>query len=232
MMPPDELEQWKRYASTREDATRNAIAERYFSLVHSMAAKMNRHNPRAEVEAMESAGYRGLLDAIRTFDLARGCKPVTHLQNRIRGAMLDDLRGIDPVSRYFRRQVKAARDVVERLGREPSPDELAVELGVERSTALDVLLQMRRHRDPFLEALTTRESPSIRIETAYARAYLLRGLSKTERIVISGYYFDGRTMKQLGAELGKSEGRISQIVGDVLKRLRRHRNYETEREAV
>jgi DNA-directed RNA polymerase specialized sigma subunit len=49
---------------------------------------------------------------------------------------------------------------------------------------------------------------------------------------MSGYYFEGLTMKQLGAALGKSESRISQIVSDVLKRLRLNRNYETEREAI
>lgn len=232
MMPPDELELWQRYERDRDDATRNAIAERYIPLVKHMAAAMNRKNCRADVEAMESAGYRGLLDAIRTFELSRGFKPATHLQNRIRGEMLDDLRSTDTVTRYMRLKITAAKSLDDRLGREPSPDELAAELGVERSTALDVLLNMRRHRDPYLENLATNERPSIRIETAYARAYLLRGLSQTERLIIVGYYFEGRTMKQIGAELGKSESRISQMVSDVLKRLRRHRNYETEREAV
>ena len=234
-MPPDELELWKRYERDRDDDTRNAIAERYIPLVKAHAAAMNRRNRRADVDAMESAGYRGLLDAIRTFELSRGFKPVTHLQNRILGAMLDDLRTTDSVTRYLRRKMTTAKAFADRLGRDPSPDELAAELGVERSTALDVVLLMHRRRDPYLEQVAAKSAenrPSIRIETAYARAYLLRGLSQTERLIFTGYYFENRTMKQIGAELGKSESRVSQIVTQVLERLRRTRDYNLEREAV
>ncbi len=183
---------------------------------------------------MKAAGYQGLLDGIRTFDRRLGFKPATHFAKRIRGAMLDALRELDPLKSPVRRRVKASQALAERLGREPTPAEIAEALGVERSVANGIYAHLVARRKPFVDQLVDRreECPSVQIQTAYARSYLLRGLSATERAVISGYYFDGKAMKQIGAELGKSESRISQIVSDVLKRLRRDRNYSTEREAV
>ena len=217
---------------------------RHLPLVHRVVQRLAaRKPPHVEVDDLVSWGIVGLLDALGKYDARKEAAFSTYAQFRIRGAILDHLRSLDWVPRSVRQKAslieKVARRLEGMLGRAPSEEEMATELGLalEDYQALvggigDMMLfsledigfgtgEERLKLDHALEAndenplgaLLTRERIDLLAE-AVAR------LPEREKLVVSLYYAEELTMKEVGAVLGLTESRVSQLHSQAMLRLK------------
>ena len=134
---PEDVEQlWIEFKKNPENQSlRNRLVEIYLPLVKYNAERIWARLPEGvELDDLISAGVFGLTDAIYAFDLDRGVKFETYCVPRIRGAMLDELRSMDWVPRLVRSKAsklnEATRNLEAKLGRQPTDQELAAELGL------------------------------------------------------------------------------------------------------
>jgi RNA polymerase sigma factor for flagellar operon FliA len=204
-------------------------------LVAEAASKLPGHVSRDD---LTSAGMMALAQAARGFDATRGVPFARYASMRIRGGIIDELRGHDWASRSVRikaRQRGAAEEALAAvLGRHPTQRELADHLGVSiddlatvegdvhRSVVLSLqgfsdagtLEGMLPHQDPGPEeSLLNRERESYLINAVAA-------LPERLRIVVQGYFFDERPMAEIASELGVTESRISQMRAEGLALLK------------
>jgi RNA polymerase sigma factor for flagellar operon FliA len=214
--------------------------EHYLPLVQRIAQRIHSKLPKeVELDDLVSAGTFGLMDAIHAFDPGRAVKFETYCGNRIRGAILDELRSWDWVPRLARlragRLSTAARELKLELGRDPTEDELAVRLRVSRveleritrdgNVVRIMPLSRRPSQDDEIETdgeilEDRRAKERVRgVEQEDIRAMLTRGLSRAEQLIVVLYYFEEMTMKEIGATLDLSESRVSQMHSTILGRL-------------
>jgi RNA polymerase sigma factor FliA len=186
-------------------------------------------------------GVIGLIDAAHRFDEARGIKFETFAERRIRGAMIDALRK-DAWPRGVRRQrreLESAREELRReLGSEPSLADLAAKMGTDekrlgrtivRINAIEAtspLASAENHDESTMPAALIPSEPE-QPDTAYEKAETkdrvrtaIASLPPREQKVIGLYYYGEATMKQIGAEIGVNESRVSQLHARAIRRLR------------
>jgi len=186
---------------------------------------------------LTSAGLAALAQAARAYDADRGAGFVAYASTRIRGAVVDELRGMDWASRSVRRRARSVDEVrgtlSTELGRPPTDAEVAAALGM----GLD---QLKAHRDDVSRAsvlslqgfddstiddvLPVRgETPADVLEHRERLAYLrdaVERLPERLRAVVEGYFFAERPMAELAAELGVTESRISQLRAEAVALLK------------
>jgi RNA polymerase sigma factor FliA len=207
-----------------------------------MAAKLPSH---IQAEDLISAGIIGLIDALDKFNPAREVQFKTYAQIRIQGAMKDELRALDWASRSIRQKVKrlehAYATLEQELGRPPSSEEVATSLGIEmdefeemlddvKGTSLVSLEELGQgpaseDKSSVLEALLTRQDQDplemLNLQDLKKALTLAIGeLPEKERLVLSLYYFEELTMKEVGKVLNLTESRISQLHTQTVLRLR------------
>ncbi len=234
---------WLQYKQSHDPALRNRLMEHYLPLVRYTADRISAKLPsEVDVDDLMSAGIFGLVDAIEAFDLERGVKFETYCSPRIRGAILDELRTMDWVPRLVRSRAhkleNATKMLRAELGRLPSEDELARKLAVSKdeldrlmrdATAVSLVSLSRK----FIEGDSSRElqeidvledrhsqDPIEEITRGDLRSAVMRHLSPVERLILTLYYFEEMTMKEIGATLDLSESRVSQMHSSILLRLR------------
>jgi RNA polymerase sigma factor for flagellar operon FliA len=186
-------------------------------------------------------GVIGLIDAAHRFDEGRGIKFETFAERRIRGAMIDALRkdawprGV----RRVRRELEAARETLRReLGHEPSLSDLAAKVGTDEKRLGRTIVRIHtiESTSPLATSETVDEAclPTALVpsepeapDAAYERAEMqdkvriaIESLPLREQKVITLYYYGDVTMKQIGAEIGVNESRVSQLHARAIKRLR------------
>jgi RNA polymerase sigma factor for flagellar operon FliA len=219
------------------DAARERIMLQYLPLVKNVAGRMAMGFPRSvELDDLISTGTIGLIEAIRNFDPQRGVKFETYAVPRIRGAILDELRALDWIPRSTRakaRSIDRALVALEnKLGRKPAGAEMANKLemslaefqqamdDISGTTLLSLDEMVYREEDnrqvPRVETvqLVTDEDVLTDIERMELRAYLVTAvetLSEQERLVITLYYYEELTLKEIGTIMSISESRVSQI---------------------
>jgi RNA polymerase sigma factor for flagellar operon FliA len=200
-----------------------------------MANRLPKHVSRDD---LVSAGMAGLAQAARSFDPDRGIRFDRYASGRIRGALLDELRSCDWASRTVRtkarRLTEATESLTATLGRPPTAHELADYLGCDPkdidSNAADVHRAVVLNYDSlFAEAsaeevlASTAPTPEDAILDRERKAYLIdavAALPERLRKVVIGYFFEERSMADLGEELGVSESRISQMRAEALSFLK------------
>lgn len=235
---------WADYHADPSDAHRNTLWVYYQSLVRYIGERLKSKLPECvDVGDLVSSGNIGLQDAISKFDPQVGVRFETYCVPRIRGAMLDSIRAIDWVPRLIRNKnhqyERLVRELAAKLGREPSEEEIAKRLKMSMEKLrklrkeLDVKAQISiegGHSDNAderdllrLEMLEDRTEvePTRELQREEIREMALRGLHPNEKHVVERYYFEGQSMKQIGAELNLSESRICQIHAQVLDVLRK-----------
>ena len=211
--------------------------------VESLARRVASSMPHSiELGDLVQDGMLGLIDAACRFDEARGIKFETFAERRVRGAMIDALRrdawprGV----RRQRRQIEAAREELRReLGAEPSLADLAARVGSDeaRLGRLIVRINTIESTSPLsagdnldgatLPAVLVPSEPQAPDRTFEAKEVRERvraaiaALPPRERRVIALYYYGEATMKQIGAEIGVNESRVSQLHARALQRLRK-----------
>ena len=196
-----------------------------------------------ELEDLMESGIVGLLEAIEHFDSRRQVKLMTFAKLRIEGAMLDSLRDLDWSPRELRKKGRQLEEALHRLrarmGRTPAHDELAAEMGLTLESLDHLLWELHGLDLGSLEAMTGQNErgdqpypiPShdddplcqcLESESHDLLARALDRLPERDRDVISLYYVEDLTMKEIGVILGVGEGRVSQIHAAALQRLRVH----------
>ncbi|MFA7317570.1 MAG: RNA polymerase sigma factor FliA [Sulfuricella sp.] len=207
-------------------------------IAHHLAAKLP---PSVQVDDLIQAGLIGLLDAIGHYDATQGAQFETYASQRIRGAMLDELREADWAPRSSRKSmhtIEAAISKLEQqLGRSPGEQELARELHVPLEEYQQMLLDARGHQlvhyedcrsegeDDFFErhAADGRPGPLGQIEDGAFRAAMveaIKDLPEREQLMMSLYYEEELNLKEIGAVLGVTESRVSQLHSQAVARLR------------
>ena len=209
---------------------------RYLPLVRSVATRVAARVPRhVELDDLIGAGVLGLLNAERQFDESKGVPFDRYAEIRIRGAILDELRAMDPTSRTARRQVGEVADVVRNLasdlGRAPSSDEVAAGLGVSMDRYLAMVSRMspvvvlgfddlglggddekrdvmQYLRDP--GAVDPEAEIAFR-EVAARLSIAIEQLTDRQRQVVTFHYYEGMNFKEVATLLGVTEGRVSQL---------------------
>ena len=166
-------------------------------MVRRIAGAMVRHlPPHVERDELIALGYLGLMEARERFDVGRGVPFGAFAAVRVRGAMLDYLRQLDPVSREERARLRAS-------------DEAASVSLVSFSEAEESIACADRADDQLLK-----QEEKVLLWRALSK------LSERERLVVQRYFFEEQSLKRIGEELKVSESRVCQIVGQVTSRLR------------
>ncbi len=216
----------------------NEDAQKYLPRVQRHAARIARKLPRhVNIGDLVSAGFCGLVDAFLKFDTSRMESFEAYVDHRIRGAILDELRANDPLTRdqrtFVRRTNEARVSFSNREGRMPDERELAAEMGL-------TLAQYRHHLDrmhatsvrseamPFNEDEDCPDEPANDVpEQVYtakeSRARMdqaINTLPPRLADVLRMHYHEGRTLREIGLELGVTESRVSQLHGEAIGRLR------------
>ena len=224
---------------------REELVLSHLTEVHFIARRIHERLPGVVLlEDLVHSGVLGLLQATQNFDSTRNIKFKTFAKFRIRGAILDSLRELDPASRGLRsksRKLTAASEQLSlRLGRQPTEEEIAHELGLELA-ALRTLastlrsLESRDRQVPSGEARTeTRDliesapadfdkgpfAQCLRSEIRQHLAQARSNLSETENQILALHYFEQVTMQKIGAILNIKQTRLSQIHSAALAKLR------------
>ncbi|MEQ8766477.1 MAG: FliA/WhiG family RNA polymerase sigma factor [Planctomycetota bacterium] len=241
---PDLESLWDLFLQTRSLDARNELVERYLPLVRSTAERIASRLPASiESDDLYSAGIFGLLDALRNFDPRKGLSFARYCRIRVRGAILDALRQQDWVPRIVRAHRSRLRESRRRLraelNREPTPDELAIDMGVSAEDIAELLsdepttpvsLDSRVADEEFPHASERRDlledtrlvSPDERIQQEDVLRLAYSFLDEIEREIIERYYFDNLTMRQIGTRLSISESRVCQLHARILQKLARH----------
>jgi len=237
---------WAKYKEAGDKDAREHLILHYSSLVKYVAGRLSSGLPQTvETADLISYGLFGLIDAIEKFDLQRGIKFETYAIARIKGAIIDELRSMDWVPRSVRaraRKLENAYVTLEnRLRRMPTDAEIAEEMGISIEEFHDTLsklsytsvvsfeeLWIGGHRDERTDAAAsiqdhTSADPVALFETQEVKdilAQAIERLPERERIVITLYYYEGLTLKEIGKVLGVTESRVSQLHTKSVLRLR------------
>ncbi|SFM63238.1 RNA polymerase sigma factor for flagellar operon FliA [Halopseudomonas pachastrellae] len=213
------------------------LVEQYAPLVKRIAYHLLGRLPSSvQVEDLMQAGMIGLLEASRKFDFGKGASFETYAGIRIRGAMLDEVRKGDWAPRSVHRNTRmvsdALRAVEARLGRDAKDHEVAVELDMSLEEYYAILSDTAGSKlfsfDDLLEAgapadVQGGEEPLSGLQDERFRAALVEaidGLPERERLLLSLYYDEELNLKEIGAVLGVSESRVSQLHSQCAARLR------------
>lgn len=228
-----------------ELGSREEIVDAYLPLVRLVAERIHRRLPPGiDVSSLIHSGIVGLLEALQRYDPKRGVAFQTYARYRIQGEIIEYLRSLDWVSRSVRawgRRVSAARTrLTGKFGREASPEEMARELGVsldeyyrvDQKVSDATLLSLedlgaaseeewRRAQEkfasnPFQDPLVCVEGKDLVEKLTSA----IDTLPERERLVVSLYYHEELTLREIGEMLGLTEGRICQIHSQAVARLR------------
>jgi RNA polymerase sigma factor for flagellar operon FliA len=216
----------------------NEIAGRYTTRIRRHAARVARRLPRhVVVSDLVSAGYVGLVDAFERFDTTRMLSFDAYIDHRIRGAILDELRDNDPLTRdqrvFARRLTAATHACTIALRRAPESFEIARQLGMTLTAYHSQLSKMnatssRSAAIAFDEEAAEVEGaqenrPDDLVERSERCAMLksaIEQLSARHRFVLKMHYDEGHTLREIADALGVTESRVSQIHSEILGRLR------------
>ncbi len=226
--------------------TPDELLEEYLPLVRYHADQLMRRTPDSiELDDLINAGVLGLLDGAQRFDHSRDVQFKTFVSYRVRGAMIDYLRAFDWMPRGLRdhaKQMQGAFLELEQLyGRPAEEEEIATHLGITLDEYRERLNQVRYmsviHFDDIpvsghdddeysiletLEAdpLLTPESQNTMLEFVHQLAEAIAELPSRENVLITLYYYEELTMKEIALILGLTESRVSQLHSQMVLRLR------------
>jgi RNA polymerase sigma factor for flagellar operon FliA len=222
---------------------RDLLLMEHLPTVRYLARRIHERLPQhVELDDLVSAGVVGLIDAFSKFDHTKKVQFKSYAQFRIRGAILDSLRTLDWSPRELRRKGRAVeeaiRSVTQRVGRAPSEQEIAKEMELSLAEYQLLLgdlkgleigsLHIERSEDSGDEELayipgSPEDNPLFRClkgEMKQRLADAIDELPEKERMVLTLYYYEELTMKEIGLTLGVVESRVSQIHSSAVVRLR------------
>jgi len=232
---------WKAYGESKSPELKERLILQYAPLVKYVAGRMLVHiGQHVEYDDLAGYGIFGLIDAIDKFDYTKGVKFETYASLRIRGAIIDHIRRLDWVPRTLRQKNKQLEQALaaleETLGREPTDEELAKKLDMSldetrelmRKSSVLALVSLDDFLDQNYEASfgalvsNKQDSPEEQAEIQERKTMLADAISKLsekEKLVITLYYFEDLTLKEISSIMKVSESRVSQIHTKAISRL-------------
>lgn len=227
---------WSSYKKEQDIEQRNALIEHYLPLVRLVAGRLAIGLPsHVDRDDLLSSGFFGLLDAIDRYDPTRRNKFETYAGVRIRGAMLDYLRAKDWMPVTMRQRIRKYSDVsaqlASELGREATDEEIRERMGIGEKEYRVMLRELGAATliplDDYLagggEKAAEDGGPSAQLEATEIKETLAAAIDRLpekERIVVSLYYYDELTLKEISKILHLTEARISQLHSKAVFRLR------------
>jgi len=225
--------------ATMQTGERETLLRRYLPLVRRVARHQLEKSPATELDDLVAWGTIGLLTALERYDPGRDTLFSTYARFRIRGMILDELRALDWMPRSLREKAAAVERTVNvleaRLGRPAAEEEVAAALRL----TLEAYRALRSEIAPVGlvsldeagagwdgETFPLERSESGPLATLLRREQLrliadaIRRLSEREQLLLSLYYRDELTMKEVGTVLGLTESRVSQLHTQILVRMR------------
>ncbi len=245
-----QLDLWKRYSSTKDPVDREALIIEYSHLIKFIAGRLNIYfGSNVEYDDLVGYGVFGLIDAIDKFDINKGVKFETYASLRIRGSVIDSIREMDWVPRSLRQKnkelEKAYWEIENELGHSASDKEVADKLGISvedfykllnevnltSMVSLEDFLEQNYEIGIDIQNSTSSDRPDKQVELNEIKEILgdsINKLPEKEKTVLSLYYYEELTLKEISAIMKVSESRISQLHTKAIMRLRgklaRHRS--------
>lgn len=236
--------QYEKFAGL-SDEERDRLVMEHLPLVKYTARRIHDRLPQhVPLDDLVNAGVIGLLEAVRHYDPAKNTELKTYAKIRIQGAILDSLRDLDWSPRSLRRKAREMEEAASRLraslGHSPSDAEIAAEMNVPLNELQRLLTDLRGLDLGSIQAMNEDDegrgdraekympnAPDsdplflcLRSEMRECLARAISELPERERQMMSLYYVEELTMKEVGAVLGVGEGRISQLHSAALVKLR------------
>jgi len=239
---------WHDYRKSGDQHVRDRLILTYAPLVKFVAGRVGASLPsHVDEQDLVSYGLLGLIGAIERFDPDREIKFETFAMARIRGAIIDELRSLDWVPRSVRtraRQIERAITALEKeLMRAPTDVEIAKKLGVTSDELEDSLHEISRSSIAALDELWSPSGggdqialidtiedefgpdPELSLEQTEIKEALAESISslpEREKLVVTLYYYEELTLREIGEVLGVTESRVSQLHTKAILRLKAH----------
>ena len=237
-------ELWIQYSQTKDREIKKLLIEEYVDLVKIVAGRMyNFYGAKIEYDDLVGFGIIGLIDSIERFDINKNIKFETYAQIRIRGTIIDNIRKLDWVPRSLRKKSKEVQEGMTKLenqmGKTPTNAELAQYLNISVEELEDILADISNFNVSSLEDLlansgeynikrnSQKDTPEEIYEKEELREILastIDGLPDNEKKVISLYYYEELTYKEISYIMELSESRISQIHSKAILNIRNQLN--------
>ena len=237
---------WLEYRKSGDQALRDRLILTYAPLVKYVAGRLGSGLPAHIDEGdLVSYGLLGLIGAIERYDPGRDIKFETYAIARIKGAIIDELRALDWVPRSVRSRAREIERTIgeleSKLGRAPTDEEIAAKIGITTAELEDSLTDISRSSIAALDELwsvsgegdqvslldTLEDPDSIRPAEALDETELreilgdaISRLPEREKLVITLYYYEELTLREIGEVLGVTESRISQLHTKAILRLK------------
>ncbi len=236
----------ERTSSSAEEDRRGQLIKEFAHVIRVMAHRLAFRLPAyLDAEDLISVGTIGLMDAMDKYDPTREAKFKTYAEFRIRGAMLDEIRSMNWIPRSVHERIgllqKTHTDLMSRLGRPPLDEEVAAELKMSQEELDDFLTRARGAVMISIDDLSLHEPDGHKVVTVLADTHnpdplatlvnerereLIGGaiqlLPEKERLVLTLYYYEELTMKEIGELLKVTESRVCQIHTKAILRLKTH----------
>jgi RNA polymerase sigma factor for flagellar operon FliA len=243
----DVLSLWRKYRASRDRQLRDRLILTYAPLVKFVAGRLGSGLPAHVDEGdLVSYGLLGLIGAIERYDPDRDVKFETYAIARIKGSIIDELRAMDWVPRSVRARARDIERAIGELeaqsGRAPSEEEIAAKLGVSQDELGENLLEISRSSIAALDELWTVSSSGgdqvalidtiedtqgpepqaalAQTEMREALGEAIARLPEREKLVVTLYYYEELTLREIGEVLGVTESRVSQLHTKAILRLK------------
>ena len=238
---------WRQYRRTGDQALRDRLILTYAPLVKYVAGRLGSGLPAHVDEGdLVSYGLLGLIGAIERFDPERDIKFETYAIARIKGSIIDELRAMDWVPRSVRARARdierAIAELEAKLNRAPTDEEIAGKLGLTQEELDDSLSEISRSSIAALDELwtvsgssgdqvalidtiedTAGPAPTAALDQAEVKEMIADAISRLperEKLVVTLYYYEELTLREIGEVLGVTESRVSQLHTKAILRLK------------
>jgi RNA polymerase sigma factor for flagellar operon FliA len=234
-------ELWYKYKETNDMEAKKELIEKYVPLVKVVAGRMfNFYGSKIEYDDLVGFGVLGLIDSIERFDLHKNIKFETYAQIRIKGAIIDNIRKLDWIPRSLRKKSKDVQKAIfeleNKLGYNPSNEQISEYLHISLKEVENMLSDITTFNVVSLEDFLNengeyffevKEDDKDTPERVYEKDEIKKilvdtidALPEKEKLIISLYYYEELTYKEIGHILKLSESRISQIHSRVLIKIK------------
>lgn len=235
-------ELWKKYYETKDPSIKEQLILEYTDIIKYVAGRLSIYfGSNVEYDDLVGYGIFGLIDAIDKFDIHKGVKFETYASLRVRGAIIDSIRELDWVPRSLRKKSKdlekAYSELENELGHTATDEQVASRMGitveelnktlreVNMSTMISLEDYLEQNYETGFGEINEGEDriPEKKIELTVIKDVLTESINKLpekEKMVVSLYYFEELTLKEISAIMKVSESRISQLHTKAILRMR------------
>lgn len=233
-MDQEETALWEKFAETKSMAVRNELVKRYVNLTRFVSERIFYSSAVVSKEDMVNVGIIGLIDAVEKFDLSKNVKFITYAYLRVYGSIMDYIRGTEWTPRSVREKMvkieKTYKSLAERSIHNPTDEQMADEMKLSlkgyHKLVDGLYINQVFSLDEFFNAEDTSsagkvlEAQEVTENKELVAAIIENRLEEKERTLLSLYYYEECTLKEIASVLNLTEARISQIHTQVIAKIK------------